>query len=49
MPEINTNLELKVSALCEQVIQEVSRVIVGKTDVLRKMMAAFLSGGHVLL
>lgn len=49
MPEINANLELEVSALCEQVIQEVSRVVVGKTDVLRKLMAAFLSGGHILL
>lgn len=49
MPEIPSNLELKVAAFSEQVIQEVSRVVVGKSDVLRKMMAAFLSGGHILL
>jgi MoxR-like ATPase len=49
MPKINTNLETKVSALSEQIIQEVGRVIVGKTDVLQKMLAAFLSGGHILL
>lgn len=49
MPEIPSNLELMVAALSEQVIQEVSRVVVGKSDVLRKIMAAFLSGGHILL
>ncbi len=39
-----------VANMTGQVIREVERAIVGKTDVLKKMMAAFLtSGGHVLL
>jgi MoxR-like ATPase len=49
MPQTHPNLELKVSTLSEQIIREVSRAVVGKTDVLYKMMAAFLSGGHILL
>jgi MoxR-like ATPase len=40
----------EVSELSNQIIQEVERAIVGKTDILRKIMAAFLCpGGHVLL
>jgi MoxR-like ATPase len=36
--------------LCDQVIAEVEKAIVGKHEVLRLMMAAFLSsGGHILL
>src|SRR5512141_3374169 len=36
--------------LCARVIGEVEKAIVGKRDVLRQMMAAFLaSGGHILL
>ena len=38
-----------VSTLSAQIIQEVSKAIIGKTEVLEKIMAAFLSGGHVLL
>ena len=38
-----------VSILTNQVINEVSRAIVGKDDVLRKIMAAILAGGHILL
>ncbi len=39
-----------VSALTGRVIDEVERAIVGKREVLKKLMAAFLaSGGHVLL
>jgi len=41
--------EMKVAALSERIVQEVATAIVGKTDVLYKMMAAFLSGGHILL
>jgi len=40
---------LEVSTLTAQIIHEVSKAIVGKTEVLEKIMAAFLSGGHVLL
>ncbi len=47
MPDVNPILE--VSTLTERIIQEVNRAIVGKTEVLYKMMATFLSGGHVLL
>jgi len=38
-----------VAALSERIIKEVSKAIVGKTDLLHKMMAAFLSGGHILI
>jgi MoxR-like ATPase len=39
-----------VAATSQQIIQEVERAIVGKTDVLRQILAACLStGGHVLL
>ena len=49
MSEINPNPELQVSALTERIVQEVSKAIVGKQDVLYEMMCAFLSGGHILL
>jgi len=39
-----------VAALTDAVIREVERAVVGKQDVLKKIMAAFLAdGGHVLL
>lgn len=41
--------EVEVSTLAERIIQEVEKAVVGKKDVLYKMMSAFLSGGHVLL
>lgn len=47
MPE--TTSQTEVSTLTEKIIAEVETAIVGKTLVLQKMMAAFLSGGHVLL
>ncbi len=40
---------VKVSELTSRVVMEVSKAVVGKQVVLEKMMAAFLSGGHVLL
>ncbi len=49
MPEINLNPSIQVSVLTEQIVQEVNRAIVGKKEVLYKMMTAFLSGGHILL
>lgn len=49
MPETNQNHDRKVATLSEKIIQEVSRAVVGKNDVLYKMLAAFLSGGHILL
>jgi MoxR-like ATPase len=40
----------ETAELCEQVIQEVEKAVVGKRPALRLMMAAFLaSGGHILL
>ena len=39
----------EVSKLSKQVIAEVERAIVGKRDLLNKIMAAMLAGGHVLL
>jgi len=38
-----------VHRLCHQILDEVSRAVVGKTEVLEKIMSAALSGGHVLL
>jgi len=42
-------LQVEVSNFGQRIVQEVGTAIVGKTDVLYRMMAAFLSGGHVLL
>jgi len=39
----------EVSNECRQVLDEVSRAVVGKRPALEKIMAAVLSGGHVLL
>ncbi len=39
----------EVSATCRQVLEEVSRAVVGKRAELEKIMAAVLAGGHVLL
>ena len=39
----------EVSEISQQVIAEVERAIVGKNALLRKIMAACLAGGHVLL
>jgi MoxR-like ATPase len=39
----------KVSNLTDKVIQEVERAVVGKRPLLEKIMAAILTGGHVLL
>jgi MoxR-like ATPase len=38
-----------VSALSRQVIAEVERAVVGKHDLLEKMMSSVLAGGHILL
>lgn len=40
----------QIAGLCDQVIQEVEKAVVGKRTALNMMMAAFLSsGGHILL
>lgn len=39
----------EVAAQCQRVIAEVERAIVGKGQLLRKIMAAVLAGGHVLI
>jgi MoxR-like ATPase len=49
MPEANPNSPVEVAALAERIIQEVSKAIVGKSEVLYKMLSALLSGGHILL
>ncbi len=49
MLENNVHSQIEVASLTKTIIEEVNRVVVGKTDVLYKMMAVFLSGGHVLL
>jgi len=40
---------IDVPALSDQVITEVERAIVGKTRLLKNIMAAVLTGGHILL
>jgi len=45
-------MEFKIndlSSLSNQVITEIERAIVGKTQLLRRIMAAVLAGGHILL
>ncbi len=53
MPVTDTTQRITIeetAQLCERVIQEVEKAIVGKTSTLKLMMAAFLaSGGHILL
>lgn len=49
MPETTLKPEIDVSTLSARIIQEVGKAVVGKTPVLYEMMAAFLSGGHILL
>jgi len=39
----------EVSTFCEQIITEVERAIVGKEQLLRRIMAAILAGGHILI
>lgn len=39
----------QVSDICQQVLDEVEKAVVGKRSVLEKIMATALSGGHVLL
>jgi MoxR-like ATPase len=39
----------EVNSLTKKIIREVESAIVGKTDLLRKIMAAILAGGHILL
>lgn len=39
----------EVAALSARIIGQVRRAVVGKQDVLEKIMAAFLAGGHALL
>jgi len=38
-----------VAALGRQVLAEVGQAVVGKRELLEKVMAAVLAGGHVLL
>src|SRR5258708_27123755 len=49
MQEINTDHRAEVAGLTEQLIQEIGKAIVGKSEVLYQMMCAILSGGHILL
>ena len=40
----------QLAGLCAQVIEEVEKAVIGKREVLRMMMAAFMApGGHILL
>jgi MoxR-like ATPase len=40
---------LEISSICQEVITEVEKAIVGKRNVLEMIMASILAGGHVLL
>ncbi len=50
-PGANALCELatRVRPLCEQVLQQVSRVVVGMDEVTQQLLIALLAGGHVLL
>ncbi|MBC7123641.1 MAG: MoxR family ATPase, partial [Pseudothermotoga sp.] len=39
----------QVASFAERVLRNVSRVIVGKDDIIKKMLATFLSSAHVLI
>jgi MoxR-like ATPase len=39
----------EVASLCNRIIQEVERAVVGKRSLLEKIMAAVLANGHILL
>jgi len=46
----NTVATGELAELSSQIIQEVEKAVIGKNDVLKKILAAFLSsGGHILL
>ena len=47
----STPLTIKqIAGLSSQIIQEVEKAVIGKNEVLRKILAAFLSsGGHILI
>jgi MoxR-like ATPase len=48
--KIETAMDIaEVAGQCERVIAEVERAIVGKSSLLRQVMAAVLAGGHVLI
>jgi MoxR-like ATPase len=48
--KIDIGMEIRdVASQCQQVIDEVERAIVGKSSLLRQIMAAVLAGGHVLI
>ncbi|HTP10894.1 MAG TPA: MoxR family ATPase [Anaerolineae bacterium] len=49
MTEPRSHPKTEVAEFTHRVIQEVSQAIVGKETALEKIMAAFLTGGHVLL
>jgi len=39
----------QVSFLCEKIISEVERAIIGKKQLMREIMVAILAGGHILI
>jgi MoxR-like ATPase len=48
--KIETAMEVvQVAERCQRVVEEVERAIIGKSSLIRKIMAAVLAGGHVLL
>ena len=48
--KIDSDTEIQIVAdQCERVIAEVERAIVGKSALLRQIMAAVLAGGHILI
>ena len=49
MPETISNPDHPVAAFSQAIVEEVSKAVVGKTQILDQMLAAFLSNGHILL
>ena len=40
---------MEIEAGCREILAELSRIIVGKEDVLRQLLAGILANGHILI
>jgi len=46
---MTTSSELGSREICQRIIQNIEKVMRGQSDAIRKILAGFVSGGHVLL
>src|SRR5437762_692421 len=40
---------IEIEACCREILSAISRIIVGKDDVLRQLLAGILANGHILI